>query len=59
VVGLIAPSLAFGRVAQIFKAMETLLEIMDMRPLRYIMELGQSPLLLFSLPNTDLSGVDL
>ena len=49
-VGLITSSLAFGRVTQIFNAMDRLLEIVRNEPLRYILALGHVPeeeLLLF------------
>jgi uncharacterized protein (TIGR02757 family) len=49
-VGLITSSLAFGRVTQIFNAMDRLLEIVHNEPLQYILTLGHAPeeqLLLF------------
>ncbi len=59
-VGLIASSLAFGRVTQIFKAVETLLEIMENRPLKYIMELGpMPPAPLLSFKYRFVSGMDI
>ncbi len=43
VVGLIASSMAFGKVTQIFKAMDGLLEIVGGEPLKYILTLGDEP----------------
>jgi uncharacterized protein (TIGR02757 family) len=42
-VGLIASSLAFGRVTQIFKAIECIMEIVGGEPLAYISALGDAP----------------
>ncbi len=42
-VGLIASSLSFGRVTQIFKAMDRLLEIMNYQPLNYVSSLKKTP----------------
>ncbi len=42
-VGLIASSLAFGRVTQIFKAMDRLLQIVEGEPLHYILTLDDEP----------------
>jgi uncharacterized protein (TIGR02757 family) len=42
-VGLIASSLAFGRVTQIFNAVDRLLEIVRHEPLHYILTLGRGP----------------
>ncbi len=42
-VGLIASSLAFGRVTQIFKAIDLILEIVDGEPRAYISALGDAP----------------
>ncbi|MBW2608934.1 MAG: TIGR02757 family protein [Deltaproteobacteria bacterium] len=41
--GLIASSLSFGRVSQIFKAMDSLLCIMDGKPLKYVARLRKKP----------------
>jgi len=41
--GLIASSLSFGRVTQIFKAMDSLLCIMDGKPLKYVTGLRKKP----------------
>ena len=41
--GLIASSLAFGRVTQIFKAIDCILEIANGEPLRYISSLNNEP----------------
>ncbi len=43
VMGLIASSLAFGRVGQIFKALDQVLEIMQYDPLDYIKRIGERP----------------
>ncbi len=43
IMGLIASSLAFGRVTQIFKAIDKVLEITNQDPLGYIEELGERP----------------
>ncbi len=42
-VGLISSSLSFGRVTQIFKAMDILLDIVNNEPLRYVSNLGKRP----------------
>jgi len=42
-VALVASSLAFGRVTQIFKAIDRMLEIVNNEPLRYVMNLGEKP----------------
>lgn len=42
-VGLIASALAFGRVTQIFQAVDRLLEIVGNEPLHYVLTLGESP----------------
>ena len=42
-VGLIASSLAFGRVTQIFKAIDRIMEITNGEPLRYISSLNGEP----------------
>jgi len=42
-VGLISSSLSFGRVTQIFKAMDRLLDIFGNEPLRYVLTLGKKP----------------
>ncbi len=41
--GFMASSLAFGRVTQIFRAIDRLLEIMGKSPLQYVMALGTEP----------------
>jgi len=41
--GLVASSFAFGRVTQIFKAIDRLLRIMGNSPLKYVMALGSAP----------------
>lgn len=43
IVGLISSSLAFGRITQIFKAIDRLLEIVGGEPLRYIRALDGEP----------------
>jgi len=43
VVGLISSSLSFGRVTQIFKAMDHFLEIVNDEPLKYVLDLGKKP----------------
>lgn len=42
-VGLVASALAFGRVSQIFQALERLLEIVGNEPLRYVLTLRERP----------------
>ncbi len=42
-VGLIASSLSFGRVTQIFKAIDRLFEIMNYQPLNYVLSLKKTP----------------
>ncbi len=42
-VGLLSSSLSFGRVSQIFKAMDRLLEIVDNQPLKYVLNLRKRP----------------
>ncbi len=42
-VGLICSSLSFGRVTQIFKAMESFLDIVSYKPLKYVLNLKDKP----------------
>lgn len=42
-VGLISSSLSFGRVRQIFKAMDCLLDIVNHKPLKYVLNLKDQP----------------
>lgn len=42
-VGMISSSLSFGRVTQIFKAMDRFLEIVNDKPLKYVLELKEKP----------------
>jgi uncharacterized protein (TIGR02757 family) len=43
IVGLLCSALSFGRVTQIFKAIEALLEIVHYKPLRYVSTLKKEP----------------